>query len=137
MTLLMVVVGLVLLIACVNVGNLLLVRRRPPAGVELAMRRALGASRSRLLRPAFLTESLLLAVGRRRLAASSSAFWTNKLLQLSFPTNIAVFALQIDLSLDWRAIVFATIVSLLTTVLSGLLPAWRTSGVRGLVSVQR
>ena len=131
MTLLMVVVGLVLLIACVNVGNLLLVRGALRQR-ELAMRRALGASRSRLLRQ-LLTESLLLAVGGG-VCGILFAFWTNKLLQLSFPTNIAVFALQIDLSLDWRAIVFATIVSLLTTVLCGLLPAWRTSGVRGLVA---
>jgi putative ABC transport system permease protein len=129
-TLLGAVVGLVLLIACVNVGNLLLVRgalRRR----ELTMRRALGASRTRLLRQ-LLTESLVLAVGGSLVGVVLAA-WTNRLLERTVPPVIASFAIQLDLSLDWRAVVFATITAVVTTVLCGLLPAWR--GSRGQVGV--
>ncbi len=130
-TLLAAVVALVLLIACVNVGNLLLVRGALRQR-EFAMRRALGASRFRLLRQ-LLTESLVLAVGGS-ICGLVLAVWTNRLLERTVPSIIAGFALQLDLSLDWRALVFAMIIALATTVLCGLLPAWRTSRARPLVA---
>jgi predicted permease len=125
------VVGLVLLIACVNVGNLLLVRGALRQR-ELAVRRALGASRSRVLRQ-LLTETLVLAIGGG-VCGVILAVWTSKVLEMSVPAIVVAFALQFDLSINWRALVFATAVSLVATVLCGLLPAWRTSRVSGLVA---
>lgn len=131
MTLLAGIVGLVLLIACVNVGNLLLVRGALRQR-ELAVRRALGASRFRLLQQ-LLAESLVLAIGGG-ICGVILAVWTNKLLATTFPAVVGTFPMQFDPSIDRRALVFATIVSLVTTILCGLLPAWRVTQVRGLVA---
>ena len=125
------VVGVVLLIACVNVGNLLLVRGALRQR-EFAIRRALGASRMRLIRQ-LLTESLMLAVGGG-IAGVVLAVWTNKLLEMSVPSFFGMFAIQLNLSLDWRVVLFATVVSLAATVFCGLLPAWRSSQSSGLVA---
>ena len=130
-TLLAAVVALVLLIACVNVGNLLLVRGALRQR-EFAVRRALGASSVRLLRQ-LMTESLVLAAGGG-ICGVILALWANRLLEKSVPPFLGAFAFQLDLSLDWRAVVFATIIALAATILCGLLPAWRTSRRRGLVA---
>ena len=124
-TLLFLVVGIVLLIACVNVGNLLLAR-----GVarerELSVRAALGASKERLLRQ-LLIETLLLSLlgtGGGLLLGS----WTNHLLNVLFgslPVEAHV-ALHLDLSLNSRVFEFALGLSFVCTVLCGLFPAWRT-----------
>ena len=123
-TLLAAVVALVLLIGCVNVGNLLLargtLRRR-----EFAVRRALGATKARLLRQ-LLTESLLLGIGGG-ICGVILALWTNELVERSLPSLPSIFPVQLELTLDWRVIGFATIISFATTVACGLLPAWRTS----------
>jgi len=130
-SLLMIVVGVVLLIACVNVGNLLLVRgslRRR----ELAVRQALGATKSRLIRQ-LLTESLLLAIGGGA-SGLVLAVWTTSILERVMPSVRSTFPIELDLPLDGRVIAFATILSLATTLVCGLVPAWRgaqTSGVAG------
>ena len=130
-SLLMIVVGVVLLIACVNVGNLLLVRgslRRR----ELAVRQALGATTSRLMRQ-LLTESLLLAIGGGA-SGLLLAVWTNRVLERVMPLSGSTFPIELNLSLDWRVIGFAIVLSLATTLACGLFPAWRgsqTGGVTG------
>ena len=130
-TFLTVVVSRVLLIACVNVGNLLLVRGAMRQR-EFALRRALGASRHRVLQQ-LLTESLMLAVAGGA-CGLLFARWSNALLERTLPLEQGFFPVQLNFDLDWRVITFATVVSLLTTVLCGMLPAWRTSRTDGLVA---
>ena len=62
------------------------------------------------------------------------ARWSNALLERSLPMLQGVFPVQLNFDLDWRVITFATVISLATTVLCGLLPAWRASRTDGLVA---
>jgi len=120
--LLMGIVGLVLLIACVNVANLLLARASI-RGKEIAVRLAIGASRRRLLQQLF-TESILLAFAGG-IAGSLLAIWGVRGLVRVFDSGAAL-----PLAPDWRVLSFTIAICLITGILFGLVPALRTLKVQ-------
>jgi putative ABC transport system permease protein len=116
-------VGFVLLIACANIANLLLARASGRQR-ELSVRRALGSSRSRLVR-LMLTESLLLAVLGGAAGAAVTVWLVEALLAL-VPSTLP--RLQ-EVAIDQRVLMFNGGVALLTAVLFGTIPALHCSKV--------
>ena len=130
LTILMIVVGLVLLIACINVTNLLLARSAARQQ-EISMRLALGARRSRIISQ-LLTESLLLSLLAGALGCLL-AYWGKDVLAAWSPWTTTASAandhLQLQKALDFRVLGFGAGASLLTGILFGLAPALRSSRV--------
>lgn len=114
--------GLVLLVACVNVANLMLVRGSLRQK-ELAIRAALGAGRSRLVRQ-LLTESLVLA-GLGAVAGIAIGQWASSLLSsIRMPVDLPIL---FDFAPDWRVFAYAFAVALVAGLIVGLLPALKAS----------
>ncbi len=119
--LLLTVVGLVLLIACMNVAGLLLAqaaaRRR-----EMAIRLALGAGRGRLFQQ-LLVESLLLSLAGAGIGLILAQITASSLTRIQLPLP---FPMRLQVGLDWRITLYAAFLAVVATLASGLLPAWRS-----------
>jgi predicted permease len=121
---LMAIVGVVLLISCANVANLLLARSAVRQR-EIAIRIALGSGRGRLMRQ-LLTESLVLSLSGAALGILFAQWGARLLVRLLSVGGSQVF---LDLNIDLRVLAFTAGVSILTALLFGLAPAWRGTAV--------
>src|SRR5262245_22709946 len=121
LTILLAAVGVVLLIACANVANLLLARSAARAS-EIAIRLALGASRGRLIRQV-LTESVLISLIGGAIGVAI-AFWLTRALIGLNPQGIPRAG---EIGVDGRVLGFALLVSILSGIIFGLIPAWQAS----------
>lgn len=118
-SILLALVGLVLLVTCVNIANLVLVRASARFA-ELALRASLGAGRFRMFRQ-LLTESLVLAACGGAVGVALG-WWLAR--SISFAGSLPV---RLDLTLDWRVFGYAALVVCTSGTLVGLTPAWRAS----------
>jgi putative ABC transport system permease protein len=120
--LLLSITALVLLIACANLANLMLVRASTRER-EMAVRLALGASRWRLIRE-LLSEGLLLAAGGAALGIVLAEIFSRSLVRFLGTESDAI---RLDLSMDWRVLLFTGVIAVLTCLVFGLVPAFRSS----------
>ncbi len=116
------ITGLVLLIACANLANLMLARASARAR-EMAVRLALGATSGRLVRQ-LLCEGLVLAASGAVLGEGLAGIFSKSLVRILRTENDT---LQLNLGQDWRVLCFTAAVSILTCIVFGLAPAFRAS----------
>jgi len=121
-TVFLVMVGLVLLVACINVANVLLARSAARQK-EIAVRAAMGAGHGRLMRQ-LLTESLLLALAGG-VGGALLGNWVVRSLESVRP--IGDFQVRLALVFDWRVFAYTASAAVLAGVIAGLAPAWRIS----------
>jgi predicted permease len=119
----MLLVGLVLLIACANVANLILARANGRRK-EFATRTALGATRGRMIRQ-MLTETVLLSVFGGLLGLVFARWAASALMSVRIPTDIPLKLF--DLRMDWRIFTFTFLAALLTGMIAGLVPSLQAS----------
>lgn len=115
-------VALVLLIACANLANLMLVRTHGRAR-EIAVRTALGASRMRVVQQ-LLTEGLVLGIGGG-ITGFAAAYYGVEMLKVAFGAALPRTGL---IAVDGRVLIFTTVTALAAGCLSAFLPAWQLSG---------
>ncbi|HJU42043.1 MAG TPA: ADOP family duplicated permease [Vicinamibacterales bacterium] len=126
-------VAVLLLVACVNVSNLMLVRASSRSG-ELALMAAIGAGRSRLLRDAAI-ESVLLAAAGGALGVWLASGLLDVILSLT-PDQMRMLSRATG-ELDTRAVLFAILLTLITCVAFGMFPAWRASRIDPLEALKQ
>ena len=119
---LMTLVGLVMLIACANVAGLLLARATARQK-EIAIRLALGGSRSRVVRQ-LLTESVLLSLASAVIGIYLAQFLSRYLIDLISTGPLPV---TFDLATNWQVLTFTLVLAVATAMLFGLAPAWQTT----------
>jgi predicted permease len=119
---LMAIVALVLLIACANIANLLLTRSTARAR-ELAVRQALGARRTRIIRQ-LITESLLLALAGGALGVALASVTNRVLLRM---VSGGLNPIPLDVSIDARLMLFTVAVTISTALIFGTVPAFRAT----------
>jgi putative ABC transport system permease protein len=131
LSLLLATTGLVLLIACANLANLLLARASARER-ELAVRQAIGASRGALVGQ-LMTESLLLAIAGAALGTLLAQAVSRALVALLGTAHDPVF---LGIGVDWRVLGFTAVVGVATCLLFGLLPAMRATRIAPAAAVR-
>jgi predicted permease len=128
---LLAITGLVLLIACANLANLMLARASVKQR-EVAIRMALGASRGRLLRQMLLESALLAMIGAVLGVALAQPLSRSLVNTLNTSQN----SIHLTIAPDWRVLLFAAVVSVATCVVFGTLPAVRNANTEPIASMR-